>query len=266
MKIFNPFAVLLITGWLSDSTTCPELTHKSPEHEKPKTSLCLEDKKVRYGGDFKAHNYTYFCPAYQFAYDGDVSKSWNILNPIDIRQVATTLLPVKKKVEQQIRDYAGNALFSKLRFSSADVVYTDSINKFAGRVPEVDMKFCKAKYYFYYTLQADAQAVFNIGFAANKQGFIISPFDIPAKRDYAAIDTTLNVCRILAIARKYNPKIDPIAEVTFDYDSKSKRFYWLVSQKIINSHEGANTFNQVKIDAARPSKVEKLKGEVTISY
>ena len=74
------------------------------------------------------------------------------------------------------------------------------------------------------------------------------------------------MCKVLEIARKAYPKIDPVAEVTFDYDSKNKRFYWLVSQKILNNHADVNIFNQIKIDAAVPSKTERLKGEVSISY
>ena len=266
MKSIIQVSLLLLAGYSSDSTTASKHIVSLHKASKRDASPCIEDKKVRYGGDFKSHNYTYFCPAYQFAYDGEVSKIWDILNPIDIRQIAFTVFPIKKTVEQQIRNYSGEALFSKLTFSSVDVVYADSIKKFAGRMPEVDMKFCKSKYYFYYTLQADAQAVFNVGFAVNEKGQIISPFDIPAKRNYAPLDTTLNVCKVLEIARKAYPKIDPIAEVTFDYDGKSKRFYWLVSQKILNRHAGANTFNQIRIDAAVPSKTERLKGEVSISY
>lgn len=266
VKSFIQYFFLLLAANSSDSII--SANHTASIHNRVRRSIspCIEDEKVKYGGDFNSHNYTYFCPAYQFAYDGETTKSWDILNPIDIRQVASTVLPIKAKVEQQIRSYSGESLFSKLKFSSVDVVYADSIKKFSGRMPEVDMKLCKSKYYFYYTIQADVQAVFNVGFAANEKGQIISPFDIPSKQYYAPIDTTLNVCKVLDIARKVYPKIDPIAEVTFDYDDKSKRFYWLVSQEIVGRHEGLNTFNQIMIDAASPLKIEKLKGQVSISY
>ncbi|MCC3157088.1 hypothetical protein LJ737_07550 [Hymenobacter sp. 15J16-1T3B] len=229
-------------------------------------SKCIDEEKVKYGGDFNSYDYTYFCPTYHFAYDGDTAKSWSILNPIDIHQVSNTVFPIKNRIEKQIQAYAGQSFFSHLEFSSVDVVYPDSIRKFDNRGPAVDMSRCKSKYYFFYVFKADTEAVYNIGIAADEQGNILSPFNFPAEADYKPIDSTLTVCRVLEIAKKANRKINPVAEVQFEYNHKSKRFYWLVSQEIIDSHEGINKFNQVEIDASDPTNIKKQVSQARIVY
>jgi hypothetical protein len=266
MKVFITLALfLLLTRANAQVKSTPFASH--PRQSSPrKVSHCLEDEKVEYGGDFNSYNYTYFCPFYSFKYHGETSTKWDFLNPVDIMQISSTLFPVKKKVEYQIQDYAGESFFSRLEFSSVDVVYPDSVKKFEGRMPEVDMSNCKAKYYFFYVFRADVQAVYNIGFAVNEKGAIISPYDFPSKGYYRPIDTTLTVCKALEIARKANPKLGPIDKVTFDYDVKAKRFYWIVSQAIQYKHAGINKFNLVLIDAANPSIVKKQQGQVSISF
>ncbi|RZJ91435.1 MAG: hypothetical protein EOO60_08010 [Hymenobacter sp.] len=159
---------LLLTRANAQVESVPSASRLQQSSSK-KVSHCLEDKKVKYGGNFNAHNYTYFCPFYSFEYHGETSTKWDFLNPIDIMHISSTLFPIKEKVEHQIQDYAGESFFSRLEFSSVDVVYPDSAKKFKGRIPEVDMSSCKAKYYFFYMFRADAQAVYNVGFAVLTQ-------------------------------------------------------------------------------------------------
>nr|GFC66551.1 hypothetical protein [Tanacetum cinerariifolium] len=261
MKISITLALSLLLSQANAQVGLVPFASRAQQSIPKKASRCLEDKRVNYGGNFKAHNYTYFCPFYSFEYHGETSTKWDFLNPIDIMQIAPTLFPIKKKVERQIQDYAGATFFSRLEFSSVDVVYVDSVKKFEGRMPEVDMRICRAKYYFFYMFRADAQAVYNIGFAVNEKGLIISSYDFPSKDYYRPIDTTLTVCTVLQIAKKANPKLGPIDNVTFDYDAKAKRFYWIVSQSIQHKHAGINKFNLVLIDAAKPSIVKKQQGE-----
>ena len=57
-----------------------------------------------------------------------------------------------------------------------------------------------------------------------------------------------------------------VREVKLDYDAKSKKFYWLISQDVINSHEGWNHFNEVLIDAADIRGVTSQTGRVSIEF
>lgn len=224
-------------------------------------SQCIDEQKVKYGGDFGHYEYIYFCPSYDFAYGGDTSKKWSILNPIDIRQVASTVVPVKEAVEQQIRAYAGDAFFSNLTFSSIQVVYLDSLAQFKGRGPAVDMTRCKGKYFLTYYFRGDSKAAYCIGVAVDEQGNILSPFSFPSKQDYKPIDTTLTVCEVLSKARKFNRKLGEIQEVRFDYNPTSKRFYWLVAQEVKKPKREENTFIEVVIDAAEPARINAQEGK-----
>jgi hypothetical protein len=226
---------------------------------------CIDEDKIKYGGDFGDYNYTFFCPTYSFSYKGDTSKKWSILNPIDIRQVEAAFLPVKKKVEQKIIEYAGEAFFSRLVFYTVDIVYADSLAKFKGRIPEAKKAGCKGKYYFYYYFRADAKAAYCVGFAVDEKANIISPFNFPAKHEYKPIDTTLTVCNVLDRVKRFGKKISPVDEVRFDYDPKTKRFFWVVNQEFV-SKRGLNEFNQVVIDAAELAKMKIQQEQVHVVY
>ena len=229
-------------------------------------SQCIAEEKMRYGGDFGVFNYTYFCPTYGFSYTGETSKTWSILNPIDIRQAENNVLSTKAAIEREIISYAGSNFFSQMKFSSVSVVYLDSIAKFKGRGPSVDMKMCKGRYFYYYYFQAEPKMAYCIGVAVDEQGKILSPFNFPSKHDYQPIDTTLTVCKVLELARKFNKKLGPIKEVTFEYNPSSKRFYWLVSEKIARIHSGLNTYNQVVIDAAEPKRIKAQTAQSMVSF
>jgi hypothetical protein len=229
-------------------------------------SQCIDADKVTYGGDYDSFHYTYFCPTYQFSFEGDTAKVWNILDPIDIKKVAETILPIKEKVENQIIGYAGVDFFSKMKFSSVDIVYPDSVSKFENKYPRVAMEKCKSKYYFYYTFHPDSLATYNIGLATDEKGNIVSKYNFPSKQDYKLIDPSLTLCKVIRIAKNLNKDILPIKEVKFDFDTKEKRFYWVVSQEILNIKEGINEFNQVVIDASEPRRAKSQKGKTHIIH
>ena len=236
-------------------------------------SQCIAKEKIQVGGDWSSYDYTYFCPTYEFSLNGDTSKNWSILNPIHIRQITKLILPVKDSVEKRIREYAGDDFYSRMKFHSVEIVYKDSIKKFAGRQPRCISRKCKAKYFFYYIFSPDNQATYNIGIAVNKKGEIISDFKFPAKNEYKPIDSSLTVCEIIKIAKQFNKDIEPIDEVKFDYDETTKRFYWLVSQEkykkdgnIVFIKQGINEFNQVIIDAVDSKQIKKQIGKVNVDF
>ncbi len=88
-------------------------------------------KKITYGGDWGFTDYIHRCPTYSFAFDGDTSKNWNALNdPIDIMQALKNILPLKRSVENKIKEFAGESFFSNLRFDEVEVVYADRLKAF----------------------------------------------------------------------------------------------------------------------------------------
>ena len=155
---------------------------------------CPDEKKVWFGGDFGQHEFISFCPNYDFSYYGATATKWSILNPIDIRQAAPEVLLMKGAVEKKIKDYAGEPFFSRLAFSSVQVVYVDSIAKFEGRGPAVDLARCKCKYFLTYyfrpaSIGSPPTAAYCVGIAVDEQGTIISPFTFPSKQDYQPVNT-----------------------------------------------------------------------------
>jgi hypothetical protein len=229
-------------------------------------SQCIEKDKIKYGGDW-AEDDLYYFPTYHFSYNGNTSKKWGVLNDlIDIRQVENYILPIKVIVEKQIREYSGDLFFTRLKFNSVAIAYPDSIEKFAERHPSCDIQSCKYKYFFYYEFLADNDATYNIGIGADKDGKIISRLNFPNKSEYQSIDTTLTVCKVINLARQIDKKIDSIEGITFEYNLKTKRFYWLISQEVSEKKPGKNKYDQVIIDAADSTRIDKKNGELFISH
>ncbi|MEN0052649.1 MAG: hypothetical protein AAGC65_03230 [Mucilaginibacter sp.] len=229
-------------------------------------SQCIDRGKIKYGGNYYSTDYIRLCPTYAFATNGDTSKNWNVLtDPIDIKQAPAKALAYKRNVDIAILKYSGDKFYSKLNFHSLEVVYPQRLNWFKkqGR-QDVTLKYYKAKYFFFYQFKPDSIASFLIGIAVNKEGKIISPFVFPSKKNYAPIDTSFTYCKLLEIARSKQRDIDPVQELSLEFDTKSQRFLWLISQSVVDTKEGDNFFNQVMIDAADLSKVQTAKTYATI--
>ena len=232
-------------------------------------SQCIDSTKIKWGGDYGFINYIRQCPTYNFAYGGDTSKHWNVLDDaIDIMQAPIKVIELKHKVDAAIKNYAGKNFYSDVRFNSVEVVYPDKLKTFtdSGR-GGLTLKYCKAKYFFYYTFQPDRIGKgYLIGVAVDKYGKIISPFTFPSKNDYKPIDKTYTYCKLIDIARSTQKNINPIDEISLNYDKKNKRFYWFISQAIVDTHEGINYINVVTIDAANLSRAKTYKSHAMIIY
>lgn len=107
---------------------------------------------------------------------------------------------------------------------------------------------------------------YHIGVAVNKKGKIISPFSFPSKSEYVPIDTTFSYCKLIDIARQVKKDLEPIKEVSFEFDSKTKRFYWLIIEKIKNEKEGLNYISQVMIDASALTETKLIKAKAYVDY
>jgi hypothetical protein len=234
----------------------------------PSFSQCIDNDKITYGGDWGYTDYIHRCPTYSFAYGGDTSKNWNVLtDPIDIFQAPKTVRQLKQYVDGKIKEYAGGKFFSKVRFNEVEVAYPNMLKAFldSGR-QDVTLKFCKAKYLFYYDFMPDSLMPYHIGVAVSSAGKIISTFGFPSKKDYKPIDTTFSYCHLLDIAKNVKGDIEPIKEIQFQFDYKTKRFYWLVIEKIKKEKQGLNYFYKVKIDAADLTKTKLTKAKTYVDY
>ena len=229
---------------------------------------CIEKEKITYGGDWGFVDFIHLCPTYNFSVNGDTSKTWNVLaDPIDIKQAPPEVLLYKQKVEKTIKEYSGTDFFSKIKFNSVEVVYSDKLKHFknSGR-QDVTLKYCKAKYFFYYEFKPDTLSTYHIGIALDEKGNIISKFNFPSRSNYIPIDEKFDYCKLLDIGRKVQPKIDPIEDIKLEFDTETNRFYWLLTQEIVDSKEGINYFNQVKIDASDLNITKNITGSARIIY
>ncbi len=231
-------------------------------------SQCIDKAKITYGGDWAFVDFIHRCPTYNFAFDGDTSKNWNVLtDPIDIKQAPPEVLLFKQGVEKKIIEYSSADFFSKIKFNSVEVVYPDRLKYFkdSGR-QDVTLKYCKAKYFFYYEFKIDPLSTYHIGIALDKKGEIISKFNFPSKINYSPLDEKFDYCKLIDIARKSQPKIDPVEDIKLEFDKETNRFYWLLTQEIVNSKEGINYFNQVQIDASDFRIIRNITASAHIIY
>jgi hypothetical protein len=94
----------------------------------------------------------------------------------------------------------------------------------------------------------------------------LSRFNFPAKQFYKPIDTTYTYCSLINLAIAHQPLIEPIKDIKLEYDESTKRFYWLISQKVVVVKEGCNYFHQVMIDAHDHSQVKVGVGRVSVVF
>jgi hypothetical protein len=230
-------------------------------------SQCIDRKKITWGGDYGNYNYSYLCPEYFFSYGGDTAKNWNIHNNnIDINQAPPNALKFKHNIELIIKKHAGNDFYKNLKFYNVSVVYPKRLKLFIDSGAQVSLKHYHAKYFYCYGFEPDTLTAYLIGIAVNKKGKIVYHSSFPSKAYYKTIDKKFTYCQLIEIARKAQKNIDPIDEIKFEYDEDTKRFYWNISQALVNPHEGINYINQVMIDAADLGKVSTVKSSVSVNF
>ncbi|MBW3517588.1 hypothetical protein [Flavobacterium sp. NKUCC04_CG] len=212
--------------------------------------------KETISGDFQSKEYSSPCPVFNFSFDGINAKGWVYASKsLDISLVADEILPVKETLEQQLQAYVGDEFFSKMKFKSVDISNYDSIQKFSGRYPPVDMYACKTKYFFYYYYYPNPQIKYCIGIALDDKKNIISSFNFPQKEHYLPEEAGLDYCKVMELVKKTGTKVEPIESVSFDFDPEKQKFFWWIKQKIVNPKEGENQRNEISIEAANSMQV-----------
>ena len=229
---------------------------------------CIDRAKLNWSDDGLFYDYGYLCPAYFFSFSGDTSRNWNIrFENIDMRQAPVNALKFKQKVDQVIKNYAGKSFFRNLKFTNVEVCYPERLKIFkdSGAVL-VTLAHYKCRYTYNYSFEPDSSTGYNISVGVSNSGQVVTRLIIPPKNVYKPIITSFTYCKLIEIARKYQKNIDPIDNISFNYDKKKKAFYWLVSQRLTNEHEGKNFINVVYIDAADFNKVSAVKSSVFVSF
>lgn len=215
-------------------------------------SFCvLAQCKETISGDFQSKEYSSPCPVFNFSFNGLAAKGWVYASKsLDINLVATEILPVKEQLERQLQEYVGDEFFSKMKFKSVDISNYDSIKKFSGRYPPVDMYACKTKYFFYYYYYPNPQIKYCIGIALDDKKNIISSFNFPKQEHYLPEEPGLDYCKVMELVNKSGVNVHPIESVSFDFNPENQKFFWWVKQKIVNPKEGENERNEISIEAA----------------
>ena len=228
---------------------------------------CIDKEKITYGGDWGYSDYIHRCPTYLFAYGGIDFKDWGVLHdPVSMSQAPAIIHQLKQMVEDSIRRYAGAKFYQLVRFEQVEMVVPEQLRHFRKEGADVTLKYCKAKYYFYYEFKPDSIASYHYGVAIDKHNKIVSPFKFPKASEYQPVDQAFSYCQLLHIAEQAQQNIKPVDTIRMVYNNQEKRFYWLVSQEIVNQHEGVNHYNEVLIDAADLTKTKKRQREVNVFY
>jgi len=224
---------------------------------------CISSDKIKYGGVWSGVDYIFYCPTYEFAFNGDNSKDWNkAMGPIDINFVGSQIFPLKGKIELIIKGFAGNEFYRNITFSSVDIVYPDSLENFKDSSPSCDMKKCKAKYFLNYVYSPMKDAKYIFGIAVSKDWKILNKFNFPSKKYFQAVDTSLSICRIVKIAESFKNKILPIQSIRFDFDPKDNKFYWIVEQEALE--DGNQVLHDLYIDASNCRRTKFVNRYVSV--
>lgn len=225
---------------------------------------CLAESKVKIGGSYQSDLFIDPCPYYNYFVDAEESSTGYHYSNRPMTMVPNGFAEIKKNLEALLVTKVGEELVSKLKFKGVSISAYDSIRKFESRYPVVDMAKCMTKYFFYYDFQPTAGVNFCVGIALNDYQQIISPLPFPETEEKLAIDYSLNVCKVLQIAKETETKFEPVDFVSFEFDPDKKEFFWVVRQQIINPKKGVNEYNQILIEARDASQVVSYRRTVYI--
>ncbi|MGG5507879.1 MULTISPECIES: hypothetical protein [unclassified Myroides] len=225
---------------------------------------CLDESKVKIGGSYQSDLFIDPCPYYNYFVDAEKSSTgYHYSNrPIDL--VPTGFAEIKKNLEDLLVKKVGEEMVSKLKFKGVSISVYDSIRKFEARYPVVDMSKCMTKYFFYYDFEPAEGVSYCLGIALDDYQQLISPLLLPETEEKLALDYSLDVCKILQIAKATETKFEPVDFVSFEFDPDKKEFFWVVRQQIINPKKGVNEYNQILIEARDATQVVSYRRTVYI--
>jgi hypothetical protein len=189
----------------------------------------------------------------------------SILDDNDIKVVEKEILPIKKKLEKKIIEYAGYDFFSKLEFYDVDITYPDSIAQFTDRMPSVDMEKCKAKYAFQYYFRPIKGIKYCVGFALDENLNIISEFNFPRKNKKNRIKENVTICDLYKIAEK-ELSSNLFEQIDFEFDTELDKFWWVVEIKHNFDKSGFYEVPIIKIDPSDFTKTMKDTRNYTLMY
>lgn len=225
---------------------------------------CLDINKVKIGGSYQSDLFIDPCPYYNYFVDAEESSTGYHYNNRPIGMVPIEFSEVKKNLEELLVTKVGKDIVSKLKFKGVSISAYDSIRKFESRYPIVDMGKCLTKYFLYYDFEPTAGVSYCLGIALNDYQQIISPLLLPETEEKLAIDYSLNLCKVLEIAKETKTKFEPVDFVSYEFDPEKKEFFWVVRQKIVNPKKGLNEYNQILIEARDATQVVSYRRTVYI--
>lgn len=226
-------------------------------------SQCPESSLLKIGGDYRNTDYIDHCPTYNFKYSTVNDNSWN-LDGIkrSSKAIAIELNDVKGDLEKKLRSQIGTDLFSKLELQSVSISVYDSLSKMQSRYPVVDLAKCKTKYFFFYHLIPTKGVKFCVGIALDDNLDIISELPFPSVDNPTTLDSSLNVCNAIRIAKESGTPIMPIQDVYFDFDFEREAYVWVVRQKVRNPYGKVLEYNEVTIEAVDGTQTTAYKKTV----
>jgi len=221
---------------------------------------CTDDISIVAGISTKTCN----CVASLYATYEDTQM--NVYKTENMSSVVNMANRFKKMVEDTMLHYAGKTFLR--RFVSLQMPEPDSLQP---RIPGCDDKtYCDKCYITYhYAITENSMFTFHVSIGQNDK--IISAFNFPPKAKYKPTDSTFNYCRLIEIAKKADPGIEPIGKIEFKYDKKRQAFYWMLTQSwmqnITKTKPHYSIEHEVYVNAVnmRQVRVVKHRYQVTIT-
>lgn len=226
-------------------------------------SQCMESSLLRIGGDFKNTEFIDHCPTYNFEYNRTNDIPWKLHGARGNSSAFTKELnAAKENLETKLQKQLGTNLYSKLELQSVSMSVYDSISKMKSRYPVVDMYKCRTKYFFFYHLVPSQGVKYCVGIALDDYQNIISELPFPSADNPAILDSSLNVCNVVKIAKETGTPVTPIEDVYFDYDFERGAYVWVVRQKVRNPYGKVLEYNEVTIEAVDGTQTTSYKKTV----
>ncbi len=225
---------------------------------------CIPAKQIKVGGSYQSDSFIDYCPYYNYMVNAEKQTTGYHYTSRPIDLVPANFQKVKENLENNLIKRVGKDLVDRLKFKGVSISAYDSIRKFESRYPVVDMSRCFTKYFFYYDFVPVEGVNYCVGIAVNDNQQIISNLPLPQTEEKLAIDYSVDICKILEIAKETGTKIEPIDFITFEFDFDKQEFFWVVRQKIVNPKKGLNEYNQILIEARDPSQVVSYRQTVYI--
>jgi hypothetical protein len=217
------------------------------------SSGAISAQEIRMDDDGLHHDYSYFCPAYIFSYEGKTNPKLDILEANNISLAGADCLIAIEKAKEYIVKNRGAEFLNHVDFERINITYLDSADAFTNldfylkKVPRYDLSKCKAKYFVNFMFHSDKTEFYRFGVAMNEEFEILSPLLLPDNKTNPDFYKVIEPQEAYKIALKKHKKLIKNAKsIHFYYEEELNAFVWDITGQ--REEEKPKSKTQTRID------------------